>query len=175
MYVELFRKSILVVGCGNPLLGDDGFGPAVIEHLETRYELPDHVGLFDAGTSARELLFDLLFSNHAPDHLILVDAVRHSKISPGSIMRIDIDQIPENKVADYSLHQFPATNILKELNAATLIDIQIYVAQIDHIPQRVATGLSAPVETAVDKMGEFIKQKWLDPGCQINGEVVLSC
>ena len=126
MYLDLFNKDILVVGCGNPLLGDDGFGPAVIESLEMQQIQADHIGLLDAGTSVRELLFDLLLSSPIPKTLILIDAVQHSIAGPGDIITIDVDQIPENKVADYSLHQFPTTNMLKELKDSGLIDIKIY-------------------------------------------------
>ena len=51
-------KSILIFGCGNTLWGDDGFGPAVIEHLHRHYQLPEDVIV---GTSIRDLLFDLVF------------------------------------------------------------------------------------------------------------------
>jgi len=57
----------------------------------------------------------------------LIDAVQLSNVLPGEIICIDIDKIPENKVADYSLHQFPTTNMLKELKDLSLIDIEIYV------------------------------------------------
>ncbi len=163
MYLDLFNKDILVVGCGNQLLGDDGFGPAVIESLEAQNILADHIGLLDAGTSVRELLFDLLLSSPIPKRLILIDAVQHSNVLPGEIIRIDIDQIPENKVADYSLHQFPTINMLKELRDASMIDIEIYAVQIDNIPQMVKPGLSKPVKEAVRKLCNLIKLKVYDP------------
>ena len=34
MIEDILKKPILILGCGNILFGDDGFGPAVIEHLE---------------------------------------------------------------------------------------------------------------------------------------------
>ncbi|MDA3790262.1 MAG: hydrogenase maturation protease [Desulfobacula sp.] len=152
-----------MVGCGNSLLGDDGFGPAVIESLEAQNILADHIGLLDAGTSVRELLFDLLLSSPIPKRLILIDAVQHSNVLPGEIIRIDIDQIPENKVADYSLHQFPTINMLKELRDASVIDIEIYAVQTDNIPQMVKPGLSKPVKEAVRKFCNLIKLKVYDP------------
>ncbi|WP_299982972.1 hydrogenase maturation protease [Desulfobacula sp.] len=159
----MFNKDILVVGCGNSLFGDDGFGPAVIESLEAQHILADHIGLLDAGTSVRELLFDLLLSSPIPKNLILIDAVQHSNALPGEVIRIDIDQIPENKKADYSLHQFPTTNMLKELKDSSLIDIEIYAVQIDNIPQMVKPGLSRPVKEAVRKLCNLIKLKVYDP------------
>ena len=47
MIGQLFEKSILVFGCGNILFGDDGFGPAVVNHLQEKYSLPDDVLVMD--------------------------------------------------------------------------------------------------------------------------------
>ncbi len=175
MYLELFTKNLLVVGCGNPFLGDDGFGPAVIQHLKTDFILPEHVGLFDAGTSVRELLFDLLLSGKAPETFILVDAVQHSNALPGEIIPIALDQIPENKVGDYSLHQFPTTNLLKELKDSSPMDIWAYAVQVSNIPKTIEPGLSLPVKKAVIKMGHLIQQKIYGPdsrGSMIRGSQI---
>ncbi|HKJ65521.1 MAG TPA: hydrogenase maturation protease [Desulfopila sp.] len=52
----------MIFGCGNRIMGDDGFGPAVIDMLSSRYRLPDSVVAVDAGTAVREYLFDYLLS-----------------------------------------------------------------------------------------------------------------
>jgi len=159
MYQDLFAKDILVIGCGNPLLGDDGFGPAVIESLEAQSIASDHLGLLDAGTSVRELLFDLLVSPKKLHTLILVDAVLQPNALPGDILPILLDQIPVNKVHDYSLHQFPTTNMLQELKNSTQIDIQMYGVQVSCIPEKVKPGLSLPVKKAVAGMCSMILEK----------------
>ena len=33
--------STVIFGCGNLIMGDDGFGPAVIEELKENYQLPE--------------------------------------------------------------------------------------------------------------------------------------
>ncbi len=149
MYLDLFKKDVLIIGCGNPLLGDDGFGAAVIQALETQFNIPNNVGVFDAGTSIREILFDLLLSDARPEKLFVIDAIQYKKAMPGDIFHIDPDKIPHNKIADYSLHQFPTTNILKELKQSSSIDIQIYAVQVKIIPELVDIGLSTPVKDAV--------------------------
>lgn len=42
--------KILILGAGNLLLSDEGFGVHFIRHLENNYQLPENVELFDAGT-----------------------------------------------------------------------------------------------------------------------------
>lgn len=156
MYLDLFKKDVLIIGCGNPLLGDDGFGSAVIKTLETRFDLPGHVGTFDAGTCIRDILFDLLLSDKKPEKIFIVDTVQQKEGVPGNIFSIDPDNIPENKTADYSLHQFPSTNILKELKLFSLIDIQIYAVQAKKIPEQIIIHLSNPVKNAVLPLCERI-------------------
>lgn len=149
-------KSVLVLGCGNPLLGDDGFGPAVIEHLEGRRRIPEHVSCVDAGTSVREILFDLLLSEERPRKIIVVDAVDVAGRGPGEIFAIAVNQISPAKIADFSLHQFPTVNLLRELHEHTAVELHILAVQITEIPEEVRPGLSPPVAAAIPKMVELI-------------------
>ncbi len=89
MYQALLKKDVLILGCGNPLFGDDGFGPAVIEQIEKNYLLPSNVGVLNAGTSIRDLLFDLLLLEETPGTIIIVDAVDHESNLPGDISVFD--------------------------------------------------------------------------------------
>ncbi len=58
MIRELFTKPILIFGCGNVLFGDDGFGPAAIEHLHQHHDLPETIMAEDVGTSIGGCLGD---------------------------------------------------------------------------------------------------------------------
>jgi len=148
----------LVFGCGNPFFGDDGFGPAVIEHLEKEHghELDRRIRVLDVGTSIRDILFDMLLSSHQPQRLIIVDAIDQPGRRTGDLFEIDTDEIPVNKVSDFSLHQFPTTNMLHELKNATRIDVRILVAQTGKLPEQVRPGLSEPVRMAIPRMCERI-------------------
>ena len=53
------RARVLILGVGNLLFGDDGFGPAVAEHLDKLYAPSDDVYIMDVGTGVRKLLFTL--------------------------------------------------------------------------------------------------------------------
>jgi len=143
--------SAVVFGCGNPLIGDDGFGPAVIEGLlQSKEQLPPSVSVADVGTGIREYLFDYLLSElDRPRHLIIVDAIdRHDK-KPGELFEIDPSAVPAKKLHDFSLHQFPTVNLLQELQQYTAIKVTILVAQVSSLPQEVSHGLSPAVAAAV--------------------------
>ena len=77
--------SVAVVGVGNPLMGDDGVGIAVIREL-ARQSLPAHVALFDAGTS----LLDILPEVAHCERIILVDCCRAGG-EPGTLCRTPMD------------------------------------------------------------------------------------
>nr|MDJ0876855.1 hypothetical protein [Desulfobacterales bacterium] len=71
---------------------------------------------------------------------------------PGTIREIRIDQMQAAKIVDYSLHQFPTTNMLQELAEATAMDVRLLVAQVAQLPDMVQPGLSLPIRRAVDLM-----------------------
>jgi coenzyme F420 hydrogenase subunit delta len=156
MLSDMSENGILVFGCGNTLLGDDGFGPAVAERLNGDHRLPSHVLALDVGTSVRELLLDLLISEKKPAKIFIVDAVDQSGRAPGEIFEIEVHEISEKKIPDFSMHQFPSMNLLKELQESSGIDLKILVAQVQEIPDEVRPGLTPAVEEAVARACERI-------------------
>ncbi len=140
----------VIFGCGNILLGDDGFGPAVIESLNGTVSLPDNVLTIDAGTGVREYLLDYLLSSAArADRVIVVDAMDTPGIRPGTLMERDPSAISAKKLHDFSLHQFPTVNLLRELALETSTLVTLLTAQTKSIPDTIRPGLSAPVAAAI--------------------------
>ncbi|HMA66430.1 MAG TPA: hydrogenase maturation protease [Desulfosalsimonadaceae bacterium] len=155
--IELVHsKECLIFGCGNPLFGDDGFGPAVIASLQADYSIPGHAACIDAGTAIRDMLFDILLSEKRPRQIIVVDSSQARAASPGEIAEIDVDAIKPEKVSDFSLHQFPTTNMLKEIKAYTDVDVRVLVVRPEAIPPEIAPGLSGSVQAAVPEMCRLV-------------------
>lgn len=151
-------KKRFVFGCGNPLFGDDGFGPAVVEYLEAHCLIPQDTACVDAGTSIRGILFDFLIVEDKPEQIILVDAVDLPGRHPGEIFEIDVEAISPAKITDFSPHQFPTVNMLKEIRDHTDIDVRVLVAQIQGIPDVVTQGLSFALQEAVEPMCRLVLQ-----------------
>ncbi len=152
-------EKVVVFGCGNTLLGDDGFGPAVIADLQSLGDPPEHVLLEDVGTGVREYLFDFILApDIAPKHLIILDAVDFQGRKPGEVFAITPDTIPANKIHDFSLHQFPTVNLLRELSEHTGIVIHIIAAQVEHIPDKIAPGLTPSMKNAVKEASAKVKK-----------------
>lgn len=149
--------STMIFGCGNVIMGDDGYGPAVVDELNAHYNLSGDVQAVDAGTAVREYLFDYLLSAEGrPDNIIILDAVDLPNRKPGEIFQIFPHTIPAKKIHDFSLHQFPTVNLLQELEQDTGIKILILAAQVEYIPDEIQPGLSAVMSIAVTRACEKI-------------------
>ncbi len=151
-------KPVLVLGCGNILFGDDGFGPKVIETLLETCTIPANAEVLDAGCSVRKLLFNILLSEKRPEKIIIVDAFDVG-IKPGEVFEIDIDDIPENKIDDFSMHQMPTSNLLRELKEKVKIDIKIISCQPEYIPDSVYMGLSKIVSSRIPEVCNLIVEE----------------
>lgn len=158
MYRELLTKRVLILGCGNVLMGDDGFGPAVVQKLRQHYRLPDYAHAEDVGTSVREVLFNITLLETRPERIIVLDAVEKPGREPGEVFQISVDEIPEKKIVDYSFHQFPTSNLLHEIQDACGVRIDIVAAQTAGKLEEVGPGLSGPIRSAVDRAAEKVME-----------------
>ena len=146
---EIQTARVLILGCGNTLLGDDGFGPAVIEELEKNYRLPPDVYAEDVGTSVREVLFDIASSEKRPAHVVLVDTINVEGKDHGDVFEVDTNGLPEKKITDYSLHQFPTSNLLQEIQQFCGVRVTFIAAQMSDIAEKLTMNLSEKMKKAV--------------------------
>lgn len=80
--------KILVFGCGNLLLSDEGFGVHFIRHLEANYRFPENVKLYDAGTMGIMVTHEL----EEVDCVFIVDTVA-AEGAPGQVLRYTKEDI----------------------------------------------------------------------------------
>ena len=161
---ECYQKSTLILGCGNTLFGDDGFGPAVIDYLEKHCRVPKDVSILDVGTGAREILFTIALAEKKPERIIVIDALDCGK-KPGEIFTIPVENLPEKKIDDFSLHQLPTSNLLKELRDLCHVQVILLAAQPECVPETVKTGLSKKLRDAVPKVCKYIVKNYFRLQC----------
>jgi len=101
------RISVLVLGLGNILCGDDGAGVVAVHKLRRGWQLPPGVRVVDGGT----LGLDLLALVAASDRVILVDAVR-ADAPPGTIVRLAGDEVASAVYERLSPHQIGVADLL---------------------------------------------------------------
>ena len=153
------RKEILITGCGNKLFGDDGFGPEVVEYLTDHFSIPENICLLDVGTGVRKILFTISLSEPRPKVIVVIDAVDKGR-KPGEIFDISIDEIPLEKIDDFSMHQVPSSNLLKELQDLCSVKVKIMACQVKTIPETMQSGLSEPLKKAVPLMAQRIAEDY---------------
>jgi len=159
---DFCRKPVLILGIGNLLFGDDGFGCAVVDYVEKHYDVPEAVCLLDAGTSVRKLLFTLCLSPTRPSRLLILDAFDAGR-TPGDIFEIDPAEIPVVKLDDFSMHQLPTSNMLRELQESCGVEVRVLACQTGPLPEQISQGLSPEIEAAVPRAAEWLMREYL-PG-----------
>ena len=142
-----------MLGCGNPLMGDDGFGPAVAERLLSKGS-PAGICVINAGTGSRGMIFNMVAGPARPKGMIIVDALGAGK-RPGELFWVDIDDLSIEKAEDFSLHMTPASNMLLELRRMG-VDIRILACQPLNLPDMMQEGLSKDVQAAVGPAAEMV-------------------
>jgi hydrogenase maturation protease len=152
---------IAVLGLGNVLMGDDGFGPYVVRVLESEWELPPGVVVHDLGTPGLDLapwLADV-------DLVIVVDAVA-ARGTPGEVRtyaRADLfRQAPGPRLSPHEPGLREAL-LSAELAGAAPRDLRV----VGVVPERVATGpgLSGAVRAAVPVAAADVARLLREHGC----------
>ena len=157
---DFCRKPILVLGCGNILFGDDGFGCAVVDYVEKHHAVPEAVCLLDVGTSVRKLLFTLCLSHVRPERLLILDAFDAGR-EPGEVFEIDPDDIPAVKLDDFSIHQLPTSNLLRELQESCGVEVRVLACQTGPLPEEIAQGLSPAIQAALPRAADWLMHEYL--------------
>jgi len=78
---------------------------------------------------------------------------------PGELFSPDIDSFPKAKLDDFSLHQVPTSNLLRELWDLCSIEVIVVACQVAGECESVSPGLSNPVKEAVGRAAEMIARE----------------
>ena len=148
------NSPIAVVGVGNVLLSDEGFGVRVVQHLMKYYDFKPQIRLIDGGT----LGWDLLNFLQGVEKLIVVDAIE-AKAVPGSFFVFKNEEVKKYFKRKVSGHEAGIQEVLAwfELMGKPIGEICVLGVQ----PQSLDTGLELTplVEKMVKKaVQEVIKQ-----------------
>lgn len=115
--LQPFRKNklpkTLILGIGNILLGDEGFGVAAINYLEKYYTFPKDVRLLDGGTRGLMLLGEIIEC----DFLVVLDIMLGGE-KPGSIYLVEEEEIPERVNFRHSMHEANLSDMLASAELA---------------------------------------------------------
>jgi len=139
--------AILVLGIGNVLWADEGFGIRCIELLQRRYEFAPNVQLMDGGTQGLYLVHHV----QGADRLIIFDAIDYG-LEPGTMQVIENEDVPKYLGAKkMSLHQtgFQEVLALAQLTESYPEQVVLIGCQPEEL-EDYGGSLRAPVRAAVE-------------------------
>ena len=125
---SLFVKEITVLGIGNTILTDEGFGVRVVEYLRENYNFPENVQLVDGGTLGVELQHFILGTKK----LLIIDSI-DGGVAAGTIFHLRDGEILNHFTQKISAHEIGIQDILtmleitgKKIPCVELIGVQPY-------------------------------------------------
>jgi hydrogenase maturation protease len=92
--------SVLVLGIGNLLWADEGFGVRAVQALHARWQLPAHVLVMDGGTQGLYLLEHVCSASH----VLVLDAIDY-QLPPATLRVLRDAEVPVWSDTTMSLHQ----------------------------------------------------------------------
>lgn len=143
-------RKVLILGVGNLLLKDDGFGVHLINALKD-IEFPNNISVIEAGTVSHQLI-PLL---REMSHLIVIDVVEAGD-TPGSLFRFSPDDMQFPSEQKVSLHQMSLIDVLR---MAELIGGKPKTVIIGVQPKDVTSWsleLSDELEAAIPKVKDMV-------------------
>ncbi|MGZ8309606.1 MAG: HyaD/HybD family hydrogenase maturation endopeptidase, partial [Rhodoplanes sp.] len=135
-----------VVGLGNLILSDEGVGVHVVRRLDESYSFPDDVVLIDGGTSAIDLLDQLVEA----EHIIFIDAAQTGG-PPGSIVALQGARLPVWFRERMSPHQIGLADLLATLSLMDHTPESVTLIGIEPQSMELGTELTPQIDAAADE------------------------
>ena len=148
-------NKTLILGVGNYILSDDGLSVHVLERLQANNLIPDNIQMVDGGTCGLDLLQYL----EGVSNLIIIDAVKTRDGIPGSIIRLDGDQVPAYLSLKISPHDIGLPDLLATAKLRDLYPEKIVVFGIQPASLELGVELSPEVASKVDELIELIQNE----------------
>ena len=154
--------SVLVLGLGNVLCGDDGLGVVALEHLRSRYDFPENVSLVDGGTLGLSLLPTL----EEADCVWILDAIA-ADAPPGSLVTLEGENVEPALRERLSPHQIGVADLLDALHWRDTWPTRLRVLGL--VPQSLGLeiALSTSVAANLDALVEAAAAELIEAGHEL--------
>ncbi|WP_135075218.1 HyaD/HybD family hydrogenase maturation endopeptidase [Terasakiella sp. SH-1] len=157
------QTNVLILGIGNLLWADEGFGVRAIEELNRLYEFGDNVKLMDGGTQGIYLVQHV----RDADILVVFDAVDYG-LEPGTLKLVEGDEVPRFLGAKkVSLHQ---TGFQEVLAMAEMFDeapshlflIGVQPKELEDYGGSLRDVVKAQITPSIDEALSFLKKHGIE-------------
>jgi hydrogenase maturation protease len=146
-------KKILIAGVGNRLMGDDGFGPRVIDLLSSA-PLPKNVEARDIGTAGLTIATDL----DEYDLVVFVDSV-NIEGKPGQLYKsgimVEEEEGDAAELSRFTLHEVGLEGLLKFAKAIGVLPPRVILIGCKPKALGPSLELSPEVENALHRAAEM--------------------
>ena len=150
--------SVLVLGIGNLLWADEGFGVRAVEDLHRHYDFTDNVILLDGGTQGIYLVQQV----RDADVLVVFDAVDYG-LPPGTMKLVQDAEVPKFLGAKkMSLHQtgFQEVLAMAEMmgdGPARLLLIGVQPVELEDYGGSLRPAVKRQIEPAIAAALDYLK------------------
>lgn len=122
----LFTAENTVLGIGNTILSDEGFGVRVVEYLQKNFTFPENVNLIDGGTLGVELTHFVTGTRR----LLIIDSI-DGGVAPGTTFHLRDDEIHAHFAQKISAHEVGIQDVLTmlELSGKKIPRVELIGAQ----------------------------------------------
>lgn len=123
---SLFTAENTVLGIGNIILSDEGFGVRVVEYLQKNFNFPANVSLIDGGTLGVELTHFVTGTKR----LLIIDSI-NGGAEPGQNFHLCNDEIKNHFAQKISAHEVGIQDVLTmlELSGKKIPHVELIGAQ----------------------------------------------
>ncbi len=152
-------KKTLILGIGNILWADEGFGVRTVEHLNQHYEFDENVTLMDGGTQG---IYLLQFVEQA-DILVIFDAIDYG-LAAGTMKLIEGEDVPKFMgVKKMSLHQTGFQEVLMMTDMLgcypeSLLLVGVQPEHLEDFGGSLSEKTRQQIEPAIEAALEWLKQ-----------------
>lgn len=157
----------VVIGLGNPLMGDDGLGLAVLERLRA-CGVPDDVELVDGGTWGLTLLPVI----ETATRVLFVDAIAAGG-APGALHVLERNEIPRYLRTKVSPHQVDLQDVLAVAELRGTLPMETVAIGLQPETVELSCELSDAIRHRLDDLVVAVTQRLAEWGheCQPSGAI----
>ncbi|MFA4918653.1 MAG: HyaD/HybD family hydrogenase maturation endopeptidase [Thermodesulfovibrionales bacterium] len=147
------KKPVLILGIGNLILKDEGFGVHVVRQMAD-IPLPDNVELMDGGTMG----IDLLYYIEGRKKVVVIDVVDAGS-PPGTLYRFTDKNIEYHKEMLRSAHEIDFAYILKMAEQLGTIPDEVVFIGITPREIEPGVGLTPVLEEKIPQVIELVMKE----------------
>lgn len=146
--------KICILGIGNPLLGDDGFGIEVVKRLKEEIGEPPDVEIIDGGSLGIYLLPYL----EDKTHLIVIDVINFGG-KPGEIVKFKLDEIPAFIGLKMSEHQITFHEVIALMNLLEFKPVESFLIGVQPKENKWGGKISDEIQKSIVEVVREVKNQ----------------